>query len=156
MKRFKFRLEPVEKLHRSMVAMYKSELAGKIAELEKQQHLLEQMEEERKSYSKTVSESMKEERYLLPGELEQQSNAGSLIDSRIAEQEENVRNSEAICEEAKLKLLEAEKERAALEKLRQRAYSQYKTERKRHLLKQDDFVTATRWNNKKHGMKDEL
>lgn len=154
MKRFKFRLEQVEKLHRSMVAMYQSELANKIDALEKQQRLLERMEEERREYSNTVSESMKEEGYLLPGQLEQQSNAGALIDSRIAEQTEHVRSCEAICEAAKLKLIEAEKERAALEKIRQKAYSEYKTERKRHLLKQDDFITAIRWQNKQHGMKD--
>jgi|GEM_PF-4384295 len=156
MKRFKFRLEPVEKLHRSMVALYKSELAEKIEELEKQQNLLEQMEEERRNYSKTVSDAIKTEEYFLPGQLEQQSNAGALIDSRIAEQTARVHECTVASEEAKVKLLEAEKERAALETLREKAYSRYLTERKRHLLKKEDFVTATQWHSKQNGMKDKL
>ncbi|MGH1364986.1 MAG: flagellar FliJ family protein [Calditrichia bacterium] len=140
MKRYKFRLESIQKLRERTVRMRQVERANAQALLMQHEDILKKSLQEKELYLSKTQQSRKNKTFFTAVQLQQLSGDLSVLDQKISEQLEVVKDQKERLKEIEHQLLEEEKERKIIEELRQKDYDDFREQQKRKVAEETDFI----------------
>jgi len=139
-KRYKFRLESIQKLRERTVRMRQVERANALALLTQHEDILKKSLQEKELYLSKTQKSRKNKTFFTAVQLQQLSGDLSVLDQKISEQLEVVKDQKERLKEIEHQLLEEEKERKIIEELRQKDYDDFREQQKRKVAEETDFI----------------
>lgn len=130
MAKFVYRLQSYLNLKEQVEELKKNEYGYALRRLEEERQKKLQLEAEQETIVKIFRKSLLVS--IKPVDIRRFNNRIELLKVWIIEQEQRVKQAEQEAEEKRLALVEAMKERKALETVRERSYEDYKLEEKRN------------------------
>jgi flagellar FliJ protein len=130
MAKFVYRLQSYLNLKEQVEELKKNEYGYALRRLEEERQKKLQLEAEQEAIVKIFRKSLLVS--IKPVDIRRFNNRIELLKVWIIEQEQRVKQAEQEAEEKRLALVEAMKERKALETVRERSYEDYKLEEKRN------------------------
>lgn len=142
MKKFSYSLQNVLNLKEKMESQEKVLFQAAMAELRKEQEVLEELEQRKLGYEERLRECVSTKLDLLSVKTNRE--AIEIMKDRIQQQVGRIRRAERHAEVARMRLEEAIKERKTLEKLKEDAFAQYMKDYEKEEQKEIDELVSFR------------
>ena len=142
MKKFSYSLQNVLNLKEKMESQEKVLFQAAMAELRKEQEVLEGLEQRKLGYEERLRECVSTKLDLLSVKTNRE--AIEIMKDRIQQQVGRIRRAERHAEVARMRLEEAIKERKTLEKLKEDAFAQYMKDYEKEEQKEIDELVSFR------------